>query len=334
MSSPASEVIAVSRDDLERLHAGSTVIPAKSAIFRLAGPGVLECLQGILTNDVKAAGTDSLIYGAILTPKGMIVVDVWVFRDHDGFTVVAPKQAHQVVAEIFAKRFPPRLVTVKDHADDWRTAWLAGSDCADAVSRAGSPFPSAPWKTVAVGDESLVLGRLGDGAPWSGILVGQGQQVMSFIDRLQQQSTLIGTPQHHETLRIMGGWPGLGTEIGEKTLPQEVRFDEIGGVSHTKGCYVGQETVARIHFRGHPNRTLRGVVWKGPSFGVGTAVFSAEKVVGRLTSVLEIDDLRIGLSLIRREVLTGDQVSLGAPQGVAGAVRPPPFWDAAKTGAP
>jgi len=334
MSSPASEVIAVSRDDLERLQAGSTAIPMQSAIFRLAGPGALECLQGILTNDVKAAGTDSLIYGAILTPKGMIVVDVWVFRDHDGFTVVAPKQAHRVVADLFAKRLPPRLVTVKDHADDWRTAWLAGSGCADAVSRAGSPFPSAVWKTVAPGDDSLVLGRLGDGAPWSGILVGPCQQVMSFLDRLQQQSTLIGKPEGHETLRIMGGWPGLGTEIGEKTLPQEVRFDEIEGVSHTKGCYVGQETVARIHFRGHPNRTLRGVVWKGPSFGIGTAIFSAEKVVGQLTSVLEIDDLRIGLSLIRREVLTGDEVSLGAPGGTVGVVRPPPFWEAAKPGAP
>ena len=53
----------------------------------------------------------------------------------------------------------------------------------------------------------------------------------------------------------------LGHEIVEKTLVQEVRYDEIGGVSYTKGCYTGQETVARLHFRGHTNRELRGLRW-------------------------------------------------------------------------
>ncbi len=328
MTKPAPTVTTIAASDFDWLRSQTTAIPVKSAVFRLAGPGVVECIQGILTNDVESAGIGSLVYGAILTPKGMIVVDLWVFRDRDAFTVVAPSHAHGLVEEIFAKRFPPRLVTVKDASGDWSTAWLAGPGVGEALTQLGESLPSVSWKTVALdGEEPLVLGRPGELAPWSGLLVGTSGRVKALLDRLQAAGTLIGGPDHQEALRILGGWPGLGAEIGEKTLPQEVRFDEIGGVSHTKGCYVGQETVARVHFRGHPNRTLRGVVWRGASFPPGTQVFSAEKDVGRLTSVLECDDFRVALSLVRREVETGVEVSLGEPGGALGTLRLPPFWD-------
>src|SRR5258708_9948328 len=62
--------------------------------------------------------------------------------------------------------------------------------------------------------------------------------------------------------RILAGWPRLGAEIDQKTLPQEVRYDDINGVSYTKGCYTGQETVSRLHFRGHTNRHLGGLLWQ------------------------------------------------------------------------
>lgn len=312
------------------LRGKTTVIPTESAVFRLEGPGVVECLQGILTNDVAGPGADRLIYGALLTPKGMIVVDLWVFRDHSGFTVFAPSTAHDATAEIFSKRFPPRLVTVKDYSTDWSTAWLAGSGSADTFAQIGTAFPTASWHTVALDSEGrLNVGRPGDEAPWSGLIVGANEQITSLLDQLRDAGVLIGGSDHQEALRIIGGWPQLGSEIGEKTLPQEVRLDHFGGLSHTKGCYVGQETVARIHFRGHPNRTLRGVLWNGPSLGPGTAISSGGKEVGRLTSVLEVDDARIGLSLIRREVETGAEVTLGEDGEIVARVALPPFWEAA-----
>ena len=87
-----------------------------------------------------------------------------------------------------------------------------------------------------------------------------------------------------QAARILAGWPALGAEIDERTLPQEVRYDEIGGVSYTKGCYTGQETVARLHFRGHPNRELRGLWWRSdepePLNGGSRSVLSGEREVG------------------------------------------------------
>src|SRR5256714_10652065 len=60
-----------------------------------------------------------------------------------------------------------------------------------------------------------------------------------------------------EIARIESGRPQWGVDMDESTLPQEANFDELGAISYTKGCYIGQETVARVHFRGHVNRFLR-----------------------------------------------------------------------------
>jgi folate-binding Fe-S cluster repair protein YgfZ len=95
-------------------------------------------------------------------------------------------------------------------------------------------------------------------------------------------------------------------------------------VSYTKGCYVGQETVARLHFRGHTNRDLRGVVWeRGPDVPPASGELRLDdKVVGEVRSVLQVDGHTVGLALVRREVATGTVL-----EAEAGPVRvvPLPF---------
>jgi folate-binding protein YgfZ len=122
-----------------------------------------------------------------------------------------------------------------------------------------------------------------------------------------------------ELARILAGWPRLSSEVDEKTIPQEVRFDEIGGVSYTKGCYTGQETVSRLHFRGHANRQLRGLQFEtdhpaAPASG-WSAVTHDENDVGRVTSIAWLPDgggsllgSWIGLAVVRREVPIGAMV--------------------------
>ncbi|HJS48584.1 MAG TPA: hypothetical protein VJ773_11410, partial [Gemmatimonadales bacterium] len=124
-----------------------------------------------------------------------------------------------------------------------------------------------------------------------------------------------------EALRILAGWPALGAEIDGKTLPQEVRFDEHAGLSYTKGCYVGQETVARLHFRGRANRELRGLAWEGagPS---GDELLLAGKPVGQLRSLLVLPGRWLGLAPVRREVEPGTEVDAG---GAPARVIIPPF---------
>ena len=65
--------------------------------------------------------------------------------------------------------------------------------------------------------------------------------------------------------RVEAGWPEWGVDIDDTTIPQEANFDELHAISYTKGCYTGQETVARVHFRGHVNRHLRGLLFDDSS---------------------------------------------------------------------
>ena len=99
----------VHRDDadIDRIRHGATVVPAPMAIFRVEGAGALTCLQGLLTNDLDGPGVHSLVYGALLTPKGMIVLDLWVLRDSAGFTLVAPMGAREAALELFKRSLPP-----------------------------------------------------------------------------------------------------------------------------------------------------------------------------------------------------------------------------------
>jgi folate-binding protein YgfZ len=122
---------------------------------------------------------------------------------------------------------------------------------------------------------------------------------------------------------VLAGWPALGHEIDEKTLPQEVRFDEIGGVSYTKGCYVGQETVARVHFRGHPNRHLEGLLFEREPT-THSAVLAEGNDVGRVTAQVWLGSKHrwLGLAVLRREVDPGSSL---VASGVGATVVPLPF---------
>ena len=84
------------RGRLDRVRHGATVVATTPAVFRVAGPGALACLQGLLTNDLEKPGDGSLVYGALLTPKGMIVVDAWVLRQGDMFTLIVPPSGRAV----------------------------------------------------------------------------------------------------------------------------------------------------------------------------------------------------------------------------------------------
>jgi folate-binding protein YgfZ len=111
-----------------------------------------------------------------------------------------------------------------------------------------------------------------------------------------------------EIARVEGGRPEWGIDVDENTLAQEANFDELGAISYTKGCYVGQEVVARVHFRGHVNKQLRGL--RAASIEPpksGARVFDADgNEVGDVRSVVSSPRLGgIALAMIRREVAPG-----------------------------
>jgi tRNA-modifying protein YgfZ len=308
---------------LAALRTGAVVARADVGVIALTGPGAVTCFQGLLTNDIEKPGDGAYVYGALLTPKGMIVVDGWAARLGTTVTYTVPAEGggRDRALAVLTRSVPPRLASIADRTAETAVFRLAGPHALGVAEAVRLPLPPGPGKVV-LGAEGTGVGtgaevaRTTEGAPFTLQITIKAAEADVLAARLAAAGAVPVDPRTLELARILAGWPRLGAEVDEKTIPQEVRYDEIGGVSYTKGCYTGQETVARLHFRGHTNRQLRGLLFdpelpSAPADGWST-VTHQDRDVGRVTSLAWVPESGvagggrwIGLALIRRDVSPG-----------------------------
>src|ERR1700704_2680291 len=302
------------------LYTGAVVSRVEAGVVALSGPGAVTSFQGLLTNDVELPGDGSFVYGALLTPKGMIVVDGWAARlgATMSYTVPAAGDGREHALAIFTRSVPPRLARVIDRSADVAVYRLAGPGTLAVAVAAGLAVPPAAGRVVLT-PEGVEIARATEGAPFVVQVTAPGEAGALLAARLEAAGAGAAGPAALERSRILAGWPRLGAEVDDKTIPQEARLDEIGGVSYTKGCYTGQETVARLHFRGHANRQVRGLLFDpeppaAPADGWSSVTY-VDRDVGRVTSLAFVPETGvagagrwIGLALIRREVEPGSVV--------------------------
>jgi aminomethyltransferase len=315
---------AVPREEHRALRVGAVALARPGlARFQLTGEGRIACLQGLVTCDVEGPGDGAHLFGALLTPKGMIVAPLWLARVDDAVALELPAAAADAVRQTFGRVLPPRLCRAEDVTASTASLGLYGPQAAELLAAAsGAEPPAAPGRAarLTVAGRDVVASRVAArGLDGFDLLAGGGGDAV--LAALLAHGAAVAGPALIEERRILSGFPRLGAEIDDRSLPQEVGFDELGAVSYTKGCYVGQETVARVHFRGHPNRRLVGLALGGalppaPPF----EILDGERVLGRLTSAAWSPDAAqyVGLAVLRREVQGGAILALpgGSPAAV------------------
>ena len=322
----------VSRAERETLAARAGVIVRTGlARFRLAGSGSVACLQGLVTCDVETPGVDACLFGALLNAKGMIVSPLWILRLPDALIVEVPETAGPVVEEIFARSLPPRLCRHENVSAATASVGLYGAAAARvfaAVAPAADLPANGRTARLAHAGSPLVAARvLSRGLDGFECLVA-ATDAFALAAAFAAGGAAPISPALLEERRILAGFPRLGAEIDDRTLPQEVRLDELGAVSYTKGCYLGQETVARVHFRGHANRHLRGVALERVPGALPLELADGGRRIGRLTSACwwEAGGCYAGLAVMRRDAAPGAPVQLA--DGSIGSVRELP-WEPA-----
>src|SRR3954454_10590118 len=220
----------------------------------LRGAEAAEYLQGQLTNDVEALGPGEGCYAALLDRKGHLQADMRVLRPGTGAELWIDTEPETLaVARRHLETYKiGREVEVEDATESRALLSLIGPA---AVSIAGAPSPSLHGSAAAVvgGVECVVVGTE-DGID----LLAAADEVGRLRDGLLAAGAVEVDDAAAEIVRIESGRPRYGAEMSISTMPAEAGIVEAA-VSFTKGCYIGQEPVVRLHHRGRPNRHLRGL---------------------------------------------------------------------------
>lgn len=300
----------------------------------LTGPDVAEYLQGQLTNDIEALAPGEGCYAALLDRKGHVQADMRVLRvpavpfqeitegkhggsSDGGFWLDTEPEALEAARRHLQTYRIGREVEVADLTAERGILSLIGPRSAEIA--AAAPLPEHACRQVSVhGVECLLAGARG-GLDLIADRAGAG--------RLRAALTEAGAAEVGaeavEILRIEAGTPRFGAEMSAATMPAEAGIVERA-VSFDKGCYIGQEPVARLHYRGKPNRRLRGLRLSAPA-PAGSSLGLGGKEVGRIGSAC-VSPARgpIALAIVRREAEPGDELAVGE-DGVTARVVELPF---------
>ena len=267
------------------------------AKFVVRGGEAAEFLQGQVSNEVVELARGSGCYSTILTAKGKLRTDLRILRSDDFFWLDTEAVGHAVLRHMLQTYSVGRDVQWEDATADHAILSLIGPQ-ADGLAE---PPPAAAEHSLTDTGEGLWV-RTDLGLD----LLVNAAKADEWRDRLGVEPVSL---EAAECVRIESGRPRLGYDMDAETMPQEAGINDRA-VSFTKGCYVGQETVARLHYRGKPNRRLLGLRLSEPA-PPGTELQLGEKVVGKLGSVVVSPDHGpIALALVRREANPGDTVDL------------------------
>ena len=279
--------------------------------FLLTGSEVAEFLQGQLTNDVEALDPGGGQYAALLTHKGKLQADVRILRGDDWYWLDCEAIGREPLAKMLRMYSLGRDVKTEDVTEARSIISLIGPAAREALDVA----PPDDEHAFVEGEHGIyVASQLGvdvicDAADAAAVREALG------IEPVAEEAA--------ECLRIESGRPRHGVDMDGGTIPQEAGLNERA-VSFTKGCYVGQETVARLHYKGKPNRSLRGLRLTAEA-ARGDAIMLGDRQVGTVGSTcVSPAHGPIALALIRREAAIGDTVSVG-DQGVEAEVVDLPF---------
>lgn len=279
--------------------------------MEFAGPKAGETLNGLLTNDIAKLSPGSGCYAAALTNKGKVIADVRVFAREDGrYIVDTSAAAGPGFVAMVRKYVNPRLAKYRDISAEYGDLTTIGP------ATEGDAVPQIPFASVAAPDGGLVA-RIPDFGVSATAIIAPRAFLEGRIGSLRAEMPEMDTATS-ELMRIEAGRPLWGIDMDENTLAQEAALDraDLNAISFDKGCYTGQETVARVHFRGHVNRTLRGLRSDAPLVSGALLLADDGKEVGEVRSVAQSPRLgAIALSYVRREIEDGAQLTVKSGNG-------------------
>ena len=259
--------------------------PRPRSFVAVRGPEAASYLNRMVSNEVEALAVGESCEALLLTPKARIVAPLraWRRADDDFLLLTEPEAGERLLRELLRSRFAAKCeIALEEHRS-----------------------------VVVLGAEELVLNQ-----HQVVVNLDYGVPAVELVDADPPEGAEPIAEEDLERLRILARTPRLGRELDDRVMPAEAGL-EHRSISFTKGCYPGQEPVARLHFRGHPNRGLRVVVLDAGELPPYDAELVHDgKAVGRITSAARDPERgMVALAYVRREIPVGSRLELGDGRG-------------------
>jgi len=287
-------------------------------VVAVTGPDRKSFLQGLVSNDIHAVAPGHAVYAALLTPQGKYLHDFFVFEQDEALLLETDRQA---APDLLRRLKPFKLrskVTLEDQSGGFAVTVLMPASTAVAVTGLATAEPGAagPWcgGTVFVDPRHAHLG----------VRAVLPSGTVAVRDALAEAGFGVGSRDIYEGVRLSLGVPDGRRDMSpEKSTLLESNLDVFNGISWDKGCYMGQELTARMHYRGLLKKRLLPVRVEGPLPAAGTPIHLDGAEVGELRS--GCGDR--ALALLRLEaVQTAAARGLSFAAGEACVIVEPPTW--------
>jgi folate-binding protein YgfZ len=305
-----------------RALADGAALVDRSELGKLAltGEQAKAFLGGQVTNDTEALVPGSGCYAALLTNKGKMLTDLRVLDTGAELMLICERVGLQALFDQLRRGAIGWQTELHKRTVQQALLSLIGPR-ARAVAGA-TALPETEHANVAgeIAGARVLLVATDLGVD----VVCAAEDAAAIRGALEADGAVAVGEAAAEVARVQSGRPRYGVDLDETTIPQEAGLNERA-VSFTKGCYIGQETVARLYYRGKPNRHLRGLRLSAPA-ETGAPLRLGDREVGRLGSVVVSPTLGpIALAIVRREAGVGDLVTVGDDAGVTARVAELPF---------
>jgi len=309
---PATENLAV------RNHVGIIDLSYRGYL-KIGGPDRASFLQGIITNDVGNIKSGDGVHAAILTIKGRVIADFILMAFEEGFVLEMEASIAEKLRTTFSRYKIRERVTI-EQSNEIGSIAVQGPKSPHLIEKIiGKPVPELKtyYHVNVQFDQNWVTIRKQSITGETGYILTTNQTALQKIwEKLRKvgiEFNLVPVGyEASESLRIEAGLPRYGIDLTEENIPLEIEKEDM--ISFTKGCYVGQEVVARVKFLGQANKQLKGLLLTDTAIPSHNARITLDqKEIGRITSSAYSPSLEqsIAIAYLRREYSTpGTQVKV------------------------
>lgn len=249
-------------------------------LLTVRGNDAIKFLQGQCTQDVQSLQPGIASAGAFCTAKGRAITTVRL-AIHEGISDCVHLICHRSSADILMRHLQKYILffrgtTIENQTEQFTAIGLGG---AASATKAGELAAERNGFATAINDDRQLL----------------------FVENSQLPDLTFSPSSSWEKSDIEQSILWMDSEQTEKWIPQNFSLDETGGISFKKGCYTGQEVIARLHYKGQSKKKLFKVTWNGPTIENGADIYGPKGPSGKVLQQIAVDDQNYALAILPAE---------------------------------